>query len=696
MPVFLETKLEYLKGVGPQKAELLRQELQLATFGDLIQYYPFRYEDYSQWHKIEAVAENMPYVQLIGTITHLRTIQTGNKRLLARLKDDTGEITLIWFQGLQWILKKLKVGVAYTVLGKPSTYGQQLSLVHPELEVFTPGHKEDRYLVPVYHTTERLKARYLNSRALAQLQRNLLEKASRYMGETLPARLLQRHRLLDRATALLNVHFPKSDELLRQARLRLKFEELFYLQLQLLALKLIRVEKRKGRVFQGAQLLHRFYHNHLPFALTGAQKRVVKEIYHDLQSGHQMNRLIQGDVGSGKTMVAFLSMLVCIGSGAQVAMMAPTEILAEQHYKALKAFAHPLNITIALLTGATKKKARKELLASLQVGQPQIVVGTHALLSTAVNFSNLGLAVIDEQHRFGVAQRAKLWDRSQAYFPHVLVMTATPIARTLAMTLYGDLDVSVIDEMPAGRKPIKTVHHYDAHRLKVFRLLKKQLLAGRQVYIVYPLIEESEKLAYKNLMDGYESICRAFPEFPISVIHGQMHAANKEYEMQRFVTGATKIMVATTVIEVGVDIPNATVMVIENAERFGLAQLHQLRGRVGRGNKQAYCILMTSSQLNAKSRERMQTMVRTNDGFEIADVDLKLRGPGDLLGVQQSGLLDLKIADLSQDSQILQAARAAAQHLIKEDPWLTQPHHLPVKDQLARIRSRTANWSSVS
>ena len=696
MPSFFQTKLEYLKGVGPNKSALLQQELQLATFGDLIQYYPFRYEDRSQLHKIEEIEESMPYVQLRGTIGHVKTVQAGKKRLVAHLEDDTGKITLIWFQGLQWILKKLKVGEVYTVFGKPTAYGQQINLVHPELEAFTPGHKNDCYLRPVYHTTEQLKASYLDSKALAQLQRNLLERAGSHIAETLPAPLLQRYKLLNRPAALLNVHFPKSHEVLQQACLRLKFEELFYIQLQLLQLKQIRLEKQKGIVLQDTPLLRKFYHTHLPFALTGAQKRVVKEIYQDLQSGHQMNRLVQGDVGSGKTMVAFLSMLICIGSGAQVAMMAPTEILAEQHYQVLKAFAQPMNMTIALVTGSTKKKEREELLASLQDGTLQIVVGTHALLSTTVSFKNLGLAVIDEQHRFGVAQRAKLWTKSQAYFPHILVMTATPIPRTLAMTLYGDLDVSVIDEMPAGRKPIKTMHHYDAHRLRVFRLLKEQILAGRQVYIVYPLIEESEKLAYKNLMDGYESIGRAFPEFPISIIHGQMNAAGKEYEMQRFAQGETKIMVATTVIEVGMNVPNATVMVIENAERFGLAQLHQLRGRVGRGSEQAYCILMTSDKLNSKSRERIQTLVRTHNGFEIADVDLKLRGPGDLLGIQQSGILDLKIADLGQDSKILQAAREAAQHIMKEDPALVHSHHLPIKAQLARIRSHTVHWSSVS
>lgn len=696
MPSFFETKLEYIPGVGPAKAELLQKELQLHTFEDLVQHYPFRYEDRSQLHQIRDINEHMPYVQLKGKITHISTIQKGKKRLSARFKDDSGEITLTWFQGLQWISKKLQVGVDYMVFGKPVFYGQQVSLIHPELEILTPGHTHDQSLRPVYHTTEKLKTRYLDSKALARLQRNLLEKSAGHVVETLPTPLLQQYKLLSKAEALRHIHFPQDQALLQKARLRLKFEELFFIQVQLLQRKQVQIQKHPGQVLQDTQLLNIFYHQHLPFSLTGAQQRVVKEIYQDLRSGHQMNRLVQGDVGSGKTMVAFLSMLICIGSGAQVALMAPTEILAEQHYKGLKEFTEAMNISMALLTGSTPKKERKELLVALQEGSLQVLVGTHALLNSEVNFKQLGLAVIDEQHRFGVAQRAQLWTKNPAYFPHVLVMTATPIPRTLAMTLYGDLDVSVIDEMPAGRKPIKTMHQYDTQRLKVFGLLKQQIMAGRQVYIVYPLIEESEKLDYKNLMDGYESICRAFPEFPTSIVHGQMSAADKEYEMQRFAQGETKIMVATTVIEVGVNVPNATVMVIENAERFGLAQLHQLRGRVGRGSDQSYCILMTDVKLSSKSRERLQTMVRTNDGFEIADVDLQLRGPGDLLGIQQSGVLELKIADLSQDSKILQAARAAAQDLLQEDPALEQPQNLPVKTELVHIRSHTVNWGNVS
>jgi ATP-dependent DNA helicase RecG len=638
----------------------------------------------------------MDYVQLRGTLAHVQNIQTGKKRLLAFLQDDTGAIRLVWFKGLPWILKKLKLGVVYIVVGKPTYYNQQLMLVHPELEIATTNTLHDASLWPVYRTTEKLRTQWLDGKNFVGLQRNLLAQAIHHIPETLPNALIKHYHLVSKSAAWHDIHFPKTYKSLKDARTRLKFEELFYLQLQLLQLKQIRVEKYQGEVLCQTHLLRDFFANGLPFTLTEAQKRVVREIYQDLRSGKQMNRLLQGDVGSGKTIVAFLSMLICIGSNTQVAIMAPTELLAEQHYNELRAFARSMNISIALLTGTTKKKTREEISAALQTGTLQILVGTHALLSADVVFNKLGLAVIDEQHRFGVSQRAKLWTKQQAYLPHVLVMTATPIPRTLAMTFYGDLDVSVIDEMPTGRKPIKTMHYYDAQRLKVFRFLEEQMTASRQVYVVYPLIEESEKLHYKNVMDGYESIRRALPQFPIGIIHGQMRAADKTYEMQRFVKGETKLLVATTVIEVGVNVPNATVMVIENAERFGLAQLHQLRGRVGRGHSQAYCILMTSAQLSSKSKERIQTMVRTNDGFKIASVDLQLRGPGDLLGVQQSGILDFKIANLAQDGQLLQAARAAAQQLLKEDPTLTHPQNLPIKAQLERIRSHTVHWSSVS
>lgn len=689
------TKIEYLKGVGPNRAVVLQQELQIYTFGDLIQHYPFRYEDRTQLHTIAELQEDLPYVQLKGSIRYVKSIETGKRRLIASLQDETGEIKLVWFQKLQWICKQLQIGAMYTVFGKPTAYHGQISLVHPELEVSVPTQEQSQPIFPVYHTTEKLKLYYLDSKSLAKLQRNLLQQLPSHVTETIPDYLRQRYNMVGRKEALLNIHFPESYKSLQEARFRLKFEELFYIQLRLLQLRQIRVEKQPGQVLQNASLLTQFYHTSLPFELTQAQKRVVKEIYQDLCTGKRMNRLLQGDVGSGKTMVAFLSMLIALGSGAQVAMMAPTEILAEQHYKRLHQLATPMNISIAILTGSTRPSERKAILTALEQGTLQIIVGTHALISATVAFKNLGLAIIDEQHRFGVMQRAKLWQKNQHYMPHVLIMTATPIPRTLAMTLYGDLDVSIIDEMPAGRKPIKTLHYYDAQRLKVFQSLREQIAKGRQAYIVYPLIEESTKIDYKNLMDGYESICRAFPRTPISIIHGKMRTADKDYEMQRFVRGETKIMVATTVIEVGVNVPNASFMMIENAEYFGLAQLHQLRGRVGRGSEQAYCILMTDYKLNDKSRERIQTMVRTNDGFEIADVDLKLRGPGDMMGVQQSGALDLKIADLGKDGKILQAAREAAKQVIREDPMLTHPKHLGIKTQLDFIHSNATNWSSI-
>jgi ATP-dependent DNA helicase RecG len=699
LPFSLRTAIQYIPGVGPQKAHLLQQELQLFTLEDLVDFYPFRYEDRRHICPIHMLHPHMDYVQLRGTLSQFQIVKSGKKRMIALLKDETGEITLVWFKGLSWISKNLQVGATYIVFGKLHAYGQQLSLVHPEIDIArhpTTATQEGLTLHPVYHTTEKLKVKRIDSKTLAKLLREVLPQAVRHLPETLPSTLIGQYRLMGKSESLRNIHFPKDHVLLKQARFRLKFEELFYLQLQLFQLKQLQVEKRKGTILQDTRLLHQFYKTGLSFALTEAQKRVVKEVYQDLRSGHQMNRLLQGDVGSGKTIVAFLCMLICIGSGTQVTMMAPTELLAEQHFNTLQALAQPLNLTIALLTGTTKKKNRTEVLSALQEGTLQILVGTHALLGDAVNFNHLGLAVIDEQHRFGVMQRAQLWNNKQACLPHVLVMTATPIPRTLAMTFYGDLDVSVIDEMPAGRKFIKTIHYYDAQRLRLFRFLREQMAATRQVYIVYPLIEESENMDYKNLMDGYESICRAFPDFPISIVHGQMNASDKTYEMQRFAKGETRLMVATTVIEVGMNVPNATVMVVESAERFGLAQLHQLRGRVGRSSHQSYCILMTGTQLNSKSRERIQTMVQTNDGFKIADVDLKLRGPGDLLGVQQSGVLDFKIADLATDSSILQMARTAAQDLLKEDPRLEHPQNSLVKAQLEYIRSYPVNWSSVS
>jgi ATP-dependent DNA helicase RecG len=569
-------------------------------------------------------------------------------------------------------------------------------MAHPEMEPIAAANETRNKFQPVYSTTEKLKIRYLDSRGISRILEQLLPLVYPQVQETLSPGILDQYRLVGKKEALRQIHFPSSIEGLSQARKRLKFEEFFYLQLRLLTLKVTRTEKSLGQVLRSTQLLTDFYTRHLPFELTNAQKRVIREIFQDMKSGKQMNRLIQGDVGSGKTMVAFISMLLAIGSGTQTCIMAPTEILANQHYEGLRAYAEAMGLQIALLTGSTKKAARKVLHEALESGELTLLVGTHALLEEVVQFKNLGLAIVDEQHRFGVAQRAKLWAKNEQYQPHVLVMTATPIPRTLAMTLYGDLEVSVIDELPAGRKPIQTVHRYDKDRLKVFGFILEEIKKGRQVYIVYPLIEESQSLDLKNLMDGYESIARAFPQVPLSIVHGGMKADAKDYEMQRFVKGETKIMVATTVIEVGVNVPNASVMIIENAERFGLSQLHQLRGRVGRGAEQSYCILMSKVELSRDSRVRLDTMVRTNDGFEIADVDLRLRGPGDLMGTQQSGITDLLIADLSKDAPLLTLARDAAQQVLAADPTLESPEHFAILRQVRAQKNTAVNWSRIS
>jgi ATP-dependent DNA helicase RecG len=569
-------------------------------------------------------------------------------------------------------------------------------MAHPEMEPIAAANETRNKFQPVYSTTEKLKIRYLDSRGISRILEQLLPLVYPQVQETLSSGILEQYQLVGKKEALRQIHFPSSLEGLSQARKRLKFEEFFYLQLRLLTLKVTRTEKSLGQVLGSTQLLTDFYTRHLPFELTNAQKRVIREIFEDMKSGKQMNRLIQGDVGSGKTMVAFISMLLAIGSGAQTCIMAPTEILANQHYEGLRAYAEAMGLQIALLTGSTKKAARKVLHEALESGELTLLVGTHALLEEVVQFKNLGLAIVDEQHRFGVAQRAKLWAKNEQYQPHVLVMTATPIPRTLAMTLYGDLEVSIIDELPAGRKPIQTVHRYDKDRLKVFGFIQEEIKKGRQVYIVYPLIEESQSLDLKNLMDGYESIARAFPQVPLSIVHGGMKADAKDYEMQRFVKGETKIMVATTVIEVGVNVPNASVMIIENAERFGLSQLHQLRGRVGRGAEQSYCILMSKVELSRDSRIRLDTMVRTNDGFEIADVDLRLRGPGDLMGTQQSGITDLLIADLSKDAALLTLARDAAQQVLAADPTLESPEHFAILRQVRAQKNTAANWSRIS
>lgn len=694
---FFDTPIEYLKGVGPQRAVLLNKELNIFTFGDLIQHYPFRYEDRTRFFSISEIEEEMPYVQIKGRITGKELIGVGaKKRLVAHFADDTGHVELTWFQGINWINEKIKTGVDYVAFGKPARYGSRYSLAHPELEPLSARNEKESSLHPVYPLTEKLRGKHLDSKVLSKLVHELLTLAKDRIRETLPARLLSTHKLVSKQEALRNIHFPQHHQALAQAQARLKFEELFYVQLRLLKMKLVRKDKFRGQVFNDASLVTQFYNHHLPFALTQAQKKVIKEIYADLRSGQQMNRLLQGDVGSGKTIVGFICMLLAVGSGAQNALMAPTEILAQQHYNNLRRHADKMQLSIELLTGSTKKSDRKRIHDSLRDGSLNILIGTHALLEEEVQFRNLGLAVIDEQHRFGVAQRSKLWQKNNEAYPHVLVMTATPIPRTLAMTLYGDLDVSVIDELPAGRKPIKTVHQYDSHRLQVNQFLRNQIAAGRQVYVVYPLIDESEKLDLKHLMDGYESISRAFPDIAISIVHGKMKPEAKEYEMARFVKGETKIMVATTVIEVGVDVPNASVMVIENAERFGLSQLHQLRGRVGRGAEQSYCILITNFKLTKESRVRIDTMVKTNNGFEIAETDLQLRGPGDLMGTQQSGVLDLLIADLGKDGQVLQQARQSAIDVLNDDPELQKPENSVIRTQIESMRNSAVNWSRIS
>jgi ATP-dependent DNA helicase RecG len=697
MANFFDTSLEFIKGVGPQRAAFLQKELKLSTFGDLIQYYPFRHEDRTQFYKVNEVNDEMPHVQLIGKITDFELIGVGfKKRLVGYFEDETGELELVWFQGINWVTKKIKPNTKYVVFGKPNRFGSKFSIAHPEIEPLNPGNERGGFLQPVYNVTEKLKARYIDSKLIAKLVQEILKLSQPHIRETLPASILQKHNLLSKKEALPSIHFPQSHELLAAAQTRLKFEELFYIQLRLIKMKLVRQDKFKGIVFNDTAILTRFYKEHLPFDLTEAQKRVIREIYADMKSGKQMNRLLQGDVGSGKTIVAFICMLLVVGSGAQATLMAPTEILSQQHYANLKKFADAMGISIALLTGSVKKSQRKPIHEALENGSLKILVGTHALLEEGVKFNQLGLAIVDEQHRFGVAQRSKLWQKNSDFYPHVLVMTATPIPRTLAMTLYGDLEISVIDELPKGRKPIKTSHRFDSHRLQVNGFLKTQLDAGRQVYAVYPLIEESEKLDLKHLMDGYESISRAFPDVAISIVHGKMKAEAKDYEMARFVKGETKIMVATTVIEVGVDVPNASVMVIESAERLGLSQLHQLRGRVGRGAEQSYCILMSGNKLSSDSKVRIQTMVQTNNGFEISETDLKLRGPGDLMGTQQSGALDLLIADLGKDGELLKQAREEAQHILEKDSNLDKPENRTIRLQIESMKKTAVNWSRIS
>ncbi|WP_420317195.1 ATP-dependent DNA helicase RecG [Ekhidna sp.] len=697
MHPFFDRSIEFLKGVGPQRAETLNKELGIFNFGDLLQHYPFRHEDRSKFYKINELQPDLPYVQIIGEFKSFKTIGIGRKsRLVGVFADDTGTIEMVWFKGVQWIQKSLSIGVRYVAFGKATVFSGKMNIAHPEVEVLTEKNARGGYLIPVYHTTEKMKKKGLDSKFLTKAMKVLLVESVNHIMETLPDKLLQQFNLIDKKTAVVAMHFPRNAEELAIAQNRMKFEELFFVQLRLIKLKITRTEKYKGAIINTSDLLNQFYENHMPFELTGAQKRVVKEVYADFRSGQQMNRLVQGDVGSGKTMVAFLSMLIAIGSGFQCAFMAPTEILAEQHFKGLQEWTKPLGIHMARLTGSTPKSERKLIHEGLMSGVVTILVGTHALLEDKVKFKNLGLAVIDEQHRFGVAQRAKLWTKTKDVYPHVLVMTATPIPRTLAMTLYGDLDVSVIDELPAGRKPVGTKHFFETKRLEMFGFVEQEIEKGRQAYIVYPLIEESASLDYKDLMDGYESITRRFPKYQISIVHGRMKAEDKEWEMQRFVKGETQIMVATTVIEVGVNVPNASIMVIENAERFGLSQLHQLRGRVGRGADQSYCILMSGVKLSTEGKKRLRTMVDTTDGFKIAEVDLELRGPGDLMGTRQSGVLDLLVSDLVEDGEILKTARIAAQDLLKSDPNLQKAEHRMIKSHIDSFSKNAVNWGRIS
>jgi ATP-dependent DNA helicase RecG len=689
--------LEFIKGVGPQRSELLKKELGLFTIGDLIQHYPFRYEDRTRFHKILEINDADASVQIMGQITSLSLVGPPRKqRLVAQFSDGSSTIELVWFKGVKWMREHIKKGVPYVLFGKPSKFGSKYNIVHPEMDVLTDANAKGGHLQPIYHSSEMLKKHFVDSKFFSRVLQTVLPAAIQQLRETLPSELMKHYRLMDRINAIARIHFPENQQQLEEAQRRLRFEELFFIQMQILQLKGERTENHPGFVMDQSHQLTEYYEKHLPFTLTGAQKKVIKEIYADMRSGKQMNRLLQGDVGSGKTMVAFLSMLIAIGSGTQCAFMAPTEILAEQHYKNLRAYCDLMGLRVALLTGSTKTADRKLILNYLREGDLHVIVGTHALLEDRVAFKKLGLAVIDEQHRFGVAQRARLWGKNENTYPHMLVMTATPIPRTLAMTLYGDLDVSVIDELPAGRKPIKTVHYRDSGRLKMFGLIEQEIKKGRQIYMVYPLIEESEKLDYNHLMDGYESISRRYPEMPVSVVHGRMKSEDKEWEMQRFVKGETKLMVATTVIEVGVDVPNASVMVIESSERFGLSQLHQLRGRVGRGAEQSYCVLMSGDKLSNEGRTRLKTMVDTTDGFKISEVDLNLRGPGDLMGTQQSGIVDLLVSNIARDGEILKHARIAAQEILRKDLHLALPEHAPIRQHINSLGKNVVNWGRIS
>ena len=696
---FLNTKIEYLKGVGPAKAELLQKEFAIFTFNDLLYYFPYRHIDRSKMYQISQIDDTIQYIQLKGTISNVKTIGTGaGARLTATLSDGTGTLELLWFQGQRWIREGLLAGKPYIVFGKLSEFNRTFSMVHPSLE--DPAQVNEKLymkMMPLYNASEKAKKRGLDARAIMMYTNTLLTDYRFDIGENLPDYLIKKYQLMSRKQAMIQIHFPTSFAQLSEATKRLKFEELFFNQLRILRYKLKRHTVYNGiKISKIGDIFNNFYNNNLPFELTNAQKRVLKEIRVDMGSGKQMNRLIQGDVGSGKTVVALMSMLMAIDNGYQAAMMAPTEILANQHYATIKSLLSGMNIRVALLTGSVTKKNRKPIFEDLKNGEIQILIGTHALIEDTVEFNKLGIAIIDEQHKFGVEQRSKLWTKNE-HPPHILVMTATPIPRTLAMTLYGDLDTSLIDELPAGRKPISTIHKYDNNRLEVYGFIRNEIAKGRQIYIVYPLIEESEKLDYKNLAEGYESICREFPlpKYAVSMVHGKMKPAEKDFEMARFVRGETSIMVATTVIEVGVNVANASVMVIESAQKFGLSQLHQLRGRVGRGADQSYCILMTDFKISQDGKLRMKTMVETNDGFKISEVDLQLRGPGDMEGTMQSGVLDLRIASITEDRELLETVRKEAQQILENDNELHKPEHVLLNQYLMLYR-KTNKWGAIS
>ena len=690
--------IKYLQGVGPQRATMLNKELEIYSLHDLLYYFPYKYVDRSRLYYIHEIDGNMPYIQLKGQILSFETVGEGRqRRLVAHFSDGTGVVDLVWFQGIKYLMGRYKAHEEYIVFGKPTVFNGRINIAHPDIDPAKDLTLSTMGLQPYYNTTEKMKRAGLNSHALEKLMNNAFALLQGPLLETLSPQVVEENHLMSLDEALRNIHFPQNPEKLRRAQYRLKFEELFYVQLNILRYTKDRQRKYRGLIFERVgEVFNTFYSQNLPFQLTGAQKRVIKEIRKDMGSGRQMNRLLQGDVGSGKTLVALMSMLIALDNGYQACMMAPTEILAAQHYETIKQLLFGMNVRVELLMGSVKGKKREEILKGLLTGEVQILIGTHAVLEDTVNFASLGMVVIDEQHRFGVAQRAKLWSKN-VHPPHVLVMTATPIPRTLAMTLYGDLDVSVIDELPPGRKPIQTIHQFDNRRASLYSGIRKQINEGRQVYIVYPLIKESEKIDIKNLEEGYELVCSEFPECQVSKVHGQMKPAEKDAEMQRFVNGETQIMVATTVIEVGVNVPNASVMVIENAERFGLSQLHQLRGRVGRGADQSYCILVTSYKLSEETRKRLEIMVQTNDGFEIAEADLKLRGPGDLEGTQQSGVaFDLKIADIARDGQLLQHVREIAAGIIEKDPTGVLIENEILWRQLQSLRKTNVNWSAIS